>query len=86
MLFPVLSNTVLTPDLGSTEATIACVLAYTYGLEDCRIDLSVTDDHVLLSGTAPSSEAIELAIGIAADLSPRRVISDVEIVPPVEPC
>ncbi|KQS61339.1 hypothetical protein ASG39_17490 [Rhizobium sp. Leaf371] len=82
MLFPVLSNGVLTPDLGSTEATIACVLAYTYGLEECRIDVSVRDDHVLLSGTAPSCEAIEMAIGIAADLSPRRVVSDIEIVAP----
>ncbi len=86
MLFPVLSNTALTPDLVSTQATIDCVLAYTYGLEDCRIAVEVTEERVLLSGTAPSCEAIDMAIGIAADLSSRRVISDVEIVPPAAPC
>ncbi|PYE23383.1 BON domain-containing protein [Rhizobium sp. PP-F2F-G20b] len=86
MLFPVLSNTALTPDQGSTQATIACVLAYTYGLEDCRIAVAVTEEHVLLSGTAPSREAIDMAIGIAADLSSRRVVSDVEIVSPAAPC
>ncbi|KQR71639.1 hypothetical protein ASG25_08590 [Rhizobium sp. Leaf384] len=86
MLFPVLSNTILTPDFGSTEATIACVLAYTYGLEECRIDVSVRDDHILLSGTAPSSEMADMAIGIAADLSPRRVLSDIEIIAPKAAC
>ena len=86
MLFPVLSTPLMTPDFGSTEATIKCVLAYTYGLEDCRIDVTLCEGTVILTGTAPSTEAVKMAIGVAADLCSRPVVSDIVITAPEGGC
>ena len=86
MLFPVFSTALMTPDFGSTEATIQCVLAYTYGLEDCRIEVTLCEGTVILTGTAPSLEAVKMAIGVAADLCSRPVVSDIVVPAPMVEC
>lgn len=70
----------------ATSAAIKCLLAYTYGLEDCNIEVEVSDGEVMLTGQASCDAAVATAVEIAAELTWKPVHSAIEVIsasPPV---
>ena len=65
----------------ATCAAIKCLLAYTHGLEHCRIDVEIVDGVIVLTGMASSYGAARDACVIAADFSSTRVVCDLLVDP-----
>lgn len=82
MLFPLFTSAPLAPDSVAAGAAIKCLLAYTHGLEDCVIDVEITDGLVILTGTASSEPAARHATSIAANFTSCRVICTLRITSP----
>ncbi len=82
MLFPLFTSAPLAPDSVAACAAIKCLLAYTHGLEDCAIDVEITDGVVILTGMASSEPAARHATSIAANFTSSRVICTLQITSP----
>ncbi len=80
MLFPVFSPPG-EPSSGhcATCAAIRSLIAYAKGLEDCQIEVEVSQGIVTLAGYASCDAAVEKAIGIAADFSSMPVHSTINV-------
>ena len=86
MLFlPYTSPTLASSSDCSASAAIRCVLSYTYGLDDCFIEVEVSDGNVILSGHAPDSGAVATAICVAREFTSKPILSKIEITSPVAP-
>lgn len=70
------------PEHVATSAALKCLLAYTYGLEDCRIDAEVSDGGIVLTGNAPCPAAAKMATKIAAEFTSKPVRSLIHVTRP----
>ncbi|MBN8952625.1 MULTISPECIES: BON domain-containing protein [unclassified Rhizobium] len=71
------SSLTTSSDRYATCAAIRCLIAYAEGLEDCRIDVSVTEGAIVLSGSAASDQARQRAISIAGEYAGTRIINNI---------
>ncbi|MBO9101335.1 MULTISPECIES: BON domain-containing protein [unclassified Rhizobium] len=65
----------------STRIAIECLLAYTFGHEDCEIEVEVSNGCVTLSGRAHSQSAAARAVEVAGEFTHKAVHSIIEIAP-----
>jgi len=79
MLFQSFASVATAADPIASSEAIRCLLAYTYGLEDCQIKVEVVDGAIMLTGMASSEEATCVATSIAADFTSKQVICGLQV-------